>query len=96
MAGSTDSKRFPVADAFQTKLAGSIDGFVTRYAPGGTRMLLSTYVGGKKDERISGLATDSAGASLLTGRTNSPDFPTASPAQAALAGDIDGFAASLR
>ena len=96
VAGSTDSKRFPLADAPQAKLAGSIDGFVARYAPGATRLVLSTYVGGKQDERISGIAADSAGASLLTGRTNSANFPLASPAQGALAGDIDAFVAKLR
>ncbi|HWT22923.1 MAG TPA: SBBP repeat-containing protein, partial [Solirubrobacteraceae bacterium] len=96
VAGLTDSRRFPVAHAPQAALGGRTDGFVTRYAAGGRSVLSSTFLGGKKDERLSGLAADPSGASLVAGVTSSPDFPTASPFQAAHAGDLDGVVARLR
>ena len=96
VAGSTDSRRFPLEQPIQPALAGRIDGFVARYAPGGRSLVFSTYLGGRKDERLNGIAVDGDGASLLTGRTTSPEFPTAGPFQGALAGDIDGVVAKLR
>ena len=96
VAGSTDSRRFPTEQALQDKLAGHIDAFVARLAKGGRDVLMSTFVGGRKDERLNGIAADSAGASILVGRTTSTDFPTANPFQAALAGDIDGVVMKLQ
>src|SRR5262249_58166076 len=45
-----------------------------------------------------GMAVDAAGQAYVTGRTNSPDFPTVNPVQPALAGSggtIDAFVAKL-
>ena len=56
---------------------------------------MSTFVGGRKDERLNGIAADRTGASILVGRTTSTDFPTANPFQPALTGDIDGVVMKL-
>ena len=87
---------FPTEQALQDTLAGHIDAFVARLAKGGRNVLMSTFVGGRKDERLNGIAADRAGASILVGRTTSTDFPTANPFQAALAGDIDGVVMKLQ
>jgi hypothetical protein len=96
LAGSTDSHGFRTFNALQPMKSKAIDAFVARLAPGGRSLLFSTFLGGTKSERINGIAADSQGNSLVTGRTNSTDFPTANPFQAALAGDIDAFVAKLR
>jgi hypothetical protein len=96
VAGSTDSRRFPVSNALQSALGGRVDAFVTRYAPGGQSVMVSTFVGGRAEERFNGVAADGDGASLVAGRTTSADFPTANPFQAALAGDIDGVVARMQ
>jgi hypothetical protein len=41
-AGSTDSRRFPTANALQPALAAGIDGFITKYIPGGRSRAYST------------------------------------------------------
>jgi hypothetical protein len=96
VVGSTDSRRFRVEKPVQATLAGRIDGFVARYAPGGGSLVFSTFLGGRKDERLNGIAVAKDGTSVVAGRTTSPGFPTAGPFQAALAGDIDGVVARLQ
>lgn len=96
VAGSTDSHAFRTAAPIQPALGGAIDGFASELAPGGRRLVFSTYFGGAKDERFSAVAVDSAGQPVLTGRTQSPNFPVAAPAQPALGGDIDGVVTRLR
>ena len=55
----------------------------------------STFFGGIAEDRIYGIAMDAAGNTYVTGETNSVDFPSASPMQAALAGGVDAFVAKL-
>jgi hypothetical protein len=46
-------------------------------------LVYSTYLGGRGDDQGVGIAVDAAGNAYLTGKTNSPNFPTASAAQTA-------------
>ena len=69
---------------------------MTKYDPGGRSIAYSTYLGGKENERVNGLAATPGGEVVLTGRTDSPDFPTANARQPALAGDIDAFVTKLK
>jgi hypothetical protein len=96
LAGSTDSRAFRTVAPLQPKLGGAIDAFAAKFAPGGKSLLFSTFVGGKENERFSGLAVDKSGAVLLAGRSNSPDFPVAAAAQGKLAGDIDAVVTKLK
>jgi len=56
-------------DAFVTKLSPSYQGL-------NGRILYSTYLGGGRDDYGYGIATDGRGNAYVTGRTDSPDFPT--------------------
>jgi hypothetical protein len=102
VSGVTESADFATTpSAFQPRLRGSIDAFVTKLSGDGSRILWSTYYGGSKansDQYEGGsLAVDEAGRVWLTGATNSPDLPTRNPSQTSFAGgDSDGFLAARR
>jgi hypothetical protein len=101
VAGITESGDFPsTRSAFQPRLRGSVDAFVTKLSADGSRLLWSTYYGGSKansDQFLGGsLRVDETGRVWFTGMTNSPDLPTRNPSQAAYGGgDFDGFLAAL-
>jgi hypothetical protein len=101
VSGVTESGDFPSTEsAFQPKLRGSVDAFVTKFSADGSRVLWSTYYGGSKansDQFLGGsLAVDEAGRVWFTGMTNSPDLPRRNPSQAAYGGgDFDGFLVAL-
>jgi len=69
--------------------------FVTKLNAAGSALVYSTYLGGGCNPFGPGIAVDSAGHVYLTGFTSSPDFPTANPFQAALAGCCDAFITKL-
>src|SRR5712692_850889 len=84
--GFTSSANFPVtSNAFQGSSAGGYDAFVVKLNAGGTGPVYSTYLGGATDDRGFAIAVDSAGSAYVTGRTDSGNFPTKNPFQAALA-----------
>ncbi|HWC09797.1 MAG TPA: SBBP repeat-containing protein, partial [Acidimicrobiales bacterium] len=98
-----DGGRRPVPGAFA--LHGDRVGFhVGRHDP--TRPLVidpvlleSSYLGGSANDAAYGVAVDDAGNVYVTGLSESPDFPTASPQQGALVEDAgvrtDAFVAKL-
>jgi hypothetical protein len=95
VTGTTRSTDFPTADALQGSLAGTAcgpppggpcpDAFVTALSPDGSSARYSTLLGGAEPEAAGGIAVDGEGRAVVTGSTQSTDFPTARPAQAALA-----------
>jgi hypothetical protein len=97
VAGETGSMNFPVRDAFQRTYGGGIsDAFVTAIAGDGSALLYSTYLGGSGEDRAYGLAVDAYGSVSVTGRTDSPDFPTVAPLQGTYGGGIsDAFLATV-
>jgi uncharacterized protein (TIGR03437 family) len=95
VTGSTTSTGFPTTQsAFQAKLAGATDAFVTKLSPTGT-IVYSTYLGGSGDEDAFAIALDSGGAAYITGQTASADFPTLNAAQSKLAGTSNMFVAKV-
>jgi len=95
VTGRTLSADFPVvAGAYQSKLAGNYDVFVTKFAPAGNALVYSTYVGGTGTDEANAIALDSAGYAYVTGWTNSTDFPTLAQFQTAQGAD-DGFVFKL-
>ena len=95
VTGETQSTDFPLANPAQARLGGYFDGFVTKLNPQGSGLVYSTYLGGVQGDDVQSVAVDRDGNAYVTGYTNSTDFPTLNPIQAALAGSNDAFIAKL-
>ena len=95
IAGQTKSSNFPTASPYQGSFGGTEDAFVTKLNASGTALVYSTYLGGSGTDQAIGLTIDSSGNAYIVGNTDSTDFPTASPYQAANAGTQDAFVAKL-
>jgi uncharacterized protein (TIGR03437 family) len=95
-AGYTGSSDFPSVNALQSASGGGPeDVFVTKFSPGGTRILYSTYVGGSGRDFGWGIAVDAAGDAYVTGETTSGDFPAVHSIQQIAAGSTHCFAFKL-
>jgi hypothetical protein len=106
VTGSTQSPDFPTARPVQAALDNSActdeqpeefcdDGFVTRLSADGRSLDFSTFLGGAAQDQGLGIAVDEAGTVVVAGSTDSRNFPTRDPVQAALAGNVDGFVTAL-
>jgi Beta-propeller repeat len=99
--GLTESADFPsTVSAFQPRLRGSVDVFVTKMSADGSRTMWSTFYGGSKansDQFLGGgLEMDTSGRVWFTGMSNSLDLPMRNPAEPGYGGgDFDGFVAAL-
>jgi len=77
VAGSTDSTDFPTTNgAYDTTHNGFTDAFAFKLAADGSELLYSTLLGGSNSEEATALALTTAGEAVVTGRTESADFPT--------------------
>lgn len=95
VAGYTDSRDLPVANALQGQSGGGVDAFVAKLSVAGSLVYL-TYLGGSGDDRAFGIAVDGSGAAYVTGWTYSANFPTSAGArQRVLGGGRDAFVAKL-
>jgi hypothetical protein len=94
VTGSTDSLDFPLANPLQASSKGT-DAYVAKIDPTGSRLVYSTYLGGSGLDRGIDLAVDRSGNVYITGRTQSPDFPTANAWQSTFGGSEDAFVAEL-
>ncbi len=99
VTGMTDGSDFPTtATAVDRVFGADMDSFVTKYAPGGSALVYSTYLGGNWREnsygKMGGIAVDGAGNAYVTGTTCSTDFPTKNPTQATPNG-CDAFVTQL-
>jgi Beta-propeller repeat/Abnormal spindle-like microcephaly-assoc'd, ASPM-SPD-2-Hydin len=98
VTGGTYSTDFPVANALSSggALAGGEDAFVTVFnATGASPLVLSTYLGGTANDNGYGISLDPTTNIYVAGSTQSTDFPTLNPFQAANAGNGDGFVAEI-
>ncbi|MEA1050407.1 InlB B-repeat-containing protein [Lamprobacter modestohalophilus] len=77
-AGVTESSErdFPVKNALQPSIGGGQDIFIGRIARGGQELIFSTYLGGSDDEVLTDLHVDSNSHYLISGYTESEDWPT--------------------
>jgi hypothetical protein len=77
VAGYTLSSDFPTTPAaFDRTLDGYIDAFVAKLNPAGSGLAYATFLGGSGDEEGYAIAVNASGATYVTGRTGSSDFPT--------------------
>ena len=96
LTGETNSLNFPTTPtAPQPVTRGNGDAFVTKLNPAGTALVYSTYLGGNQVDAAYALALDANDAVYVTGRTDSPNFLTRNPIQAALRGERDVFVTKL-
>jgi hypothetical protein len=91
ITGDTLSSDFPTQDPYQAAKGGEWDGFVTKLSAAGDSLIYSTYLGGSTLDSGFDIAVDTAGCAYITGRTNSIDFPTENPYQAAYVGGVGGY-----
>jgi hypothetical protein len=93
IAGGTNSKDFPVKDAFQHKLKGSSgNAFIAKLDAAGCALIYSSYLGGSFEDIAYGISVDKCHNAYVTGTTYSSDFPTTTNAfQNSLAGERDAF-----
>ena len=91
VTGFTESTDFPLLNACQGTVAGGEDIFLTGFSASGSTLILSTYYGGNDDDEGWAVALGDDEGISVTGVTNSSDFPTAHPYQAAYRGAGDAF-----
>jgi hypothetical protein len=92
VSGYTYSTNFPTQSAYQGALSGGSDIFVTKFTPGSSALLFSTYLGGSSLDKSTGMFVDSSGNIYLTGSTQSPNFPVSAGAyQTSLLGTQNAF-----
>lgn len=91
---STD---FPATDSVRSARRGDVQALVVKLDPTGSKLLYTTYLGGRNWDGVFGILVDSTGNAYLRGSTASPDFPTTDGAfQTAYGGgEIDCFIAKL-
>jgi hypothetical protein len=93
LAGWTTSSDFPVRGAFQERLGGVKDPFVTKLNMNGDQILLSTYCGGSSRPAYGSSETGAdwandiclgpEGRICITGETQASDFPLKNPLDSA-------------
>jgi hypothetical protein len=91
--GNTKSSVFPSTVTLGP--SGGQDLFVAKLDNTAGLAQYVTRIGGTGTESGNGIAVDTLGNAYIGGETFSTDFPTASPIQAANAGNDDGFVAKL-
>ena len=86
VTGYTNSTDFPIVKGcYQTSFQGKGsnrfnpaaggDAFVAKLDPTGTRLVYSTYLGGKDDDKGTAIAVDTSGNAYVGGVTQSANFP---------------------
>ena len=107
VAGQTQSSNFPVTPGAYSNSAGSVDAFVTKFAPDGTGLIYSTFLGGSGSDIIRGIAINEeivnaeepeilAYFAYVTGQTSSSNFSIApDPFDPVLGGSLDAFVTKL-
>ena len=106
LAGTTKSTDFPVVNALEPHLtgtSGNSDAFVAKIQADGSALVFSTYLGGTGVDGATGVAVDSEGNIVVSGGTNSTDFPTLNAVQSDFGGgtttnviSADGFLTKLK
>jgi Beta-propeller repeat/Secretion system C-terminal sorting domain len=95
VAGVTSSPEFPTKpqNVIQPNFGGVSDAFVTKFTADGSDLIFSTYLGGNEGESWVGveIALDSDGNAVVTGVTESTNFPREIPVLNTLNGPSDAF-----
>jgi beta-propeller repeat-containing protein len=95
ITGQTNSPDLFTVNGAQSKLSGSIDGYVIKVDPAGTTILYSTYFGGTASDEGHSIAVDAGGNAYITGFTTSSDFPIVNGFQRTRGGVQDAYVLKL-
>ena len=96
VTGFTFSPDFPTVNALYPSLWGWEDAFIFKLSADGSQAIYSTYLGGGGVWDCGyAIAVDGSGNAYVTGRTDSPDFPTVNPLYPNLWGYYDAFIAKI-
>ena len=97
VSGLTTSVDFPLEDALQDTIAGSLDIFVTKLDEEGESLGYSTYIGGEGTDApcCRAIDVDVFGNAYIVSSTNSAFFPTEDAFQPNLAGGADAIIAKI-
>jgi hypothetical protein len=95
IVGGTDSSDFPTLRPIQPMLQGATDGFVTKLALDGSRLVYSTYLGGGNDDILNDVTADGSGTVYVVGRTFSTDLQLINPIQTSNLGGADVMVAKI-
>jgi len=95
VTGGTSSTDFPTANPMQGVNKGYSNAFVAKLNASGSALTSSTYLGGTNYDTATGIAVDSASNAYIVGATDSNNFPTKKPLQAANHGGDDVFLAKI-
>ena len=90
LVGRTWSEDFPLLDAIDNTLNGSLDCFMATISSNGT-LLFSTFIGGSEADYPNDIAIGPHGNIHITGSTQSSDFPSAPFGWTLLSGESDCF-----
>jgi hypothetical protein len=80
VAGSTDSRDFPLVSEFDSENGGADspwanDAFVTTLSADGSTLIQSSYLGGSSSESVAQVGIGTTGRVLVAGSSSSSDFP---------------------
>jgi hypothetical protein len=96
VTGETLSADFPIKAAYQKKIRGKHDAFVTKLAPTGQMLVYSSFLGGAENDVGLGITVDGRKLAYVTGSTDSKNFPVKNAYQKALGlYGSDAFVAKL-
>ena len=97
IVGGANSRDFPTTrNAFQQQLKGERNAAIVKLSSDGSRLVFSTYLGGRIWDGIMGIRVDTSGDVYVAGHTRSPDFPvTPGAPQPTLGGKSDCFVSKL-
>jgi hypothetical protein len=96
LVGGTESGNFVTSDtAFQRNCGDDADAFVTKWNQSGTNLFYSTCLVGSDDDTALGVAVEAGGVAVVTGQTESSNFPVTSDRFHAKRGDLDAFVTRL-
>ena len=76
LVGRTSSFDFPALNGLKDTISDGFDACVTKLSSDGQTIVASTFIGGGGEDIGEGIAVDTEGSIVVTGRTFSIDFPT--------------------
>ena len=94
LTGSTYSDDYPTTkNAYDRSLNGKSDGYLTIIKPDLSEIIYSTFIGGSSGETINSIVSHDSNHIILTGHTDSKDFPVTKDALNGtyMGGKKDGF-----